>query len=333
LSDATQIPAAAAAAPGRLEASLSVLNAVVGDYLRRRSNALEIPFGLYHDNRPLACEREAIARVHPAATGKVCVLVHGLAVNEGVWAYPADRRLSYGALLQRDLGYTPFQVRYNTGLHVSENGQALADLLERLVRCHPVEVEELVLVGHSMGGLLVRSACEAARVGGQRWLARLVHAFYVGSPHRGAVLERLGNVVSWVLRSVGVAHTTLIADVADLRSAGIKDLRFASLVAADWQGRDPDALLQDTCTAVPLAAGVAHHFGVGGLGAHERHLATRLFGDAMVSVASASGALPPGAREDVRFFAGVPHLGLAHHPDVYAWIAACCAGARPQEVP
>ena len=322
--------------PGRLEATVSILNAVLGDHLRSRSNALEIPFGLYHRNRPLPCDRDAIARAHPAATGKLCVLVHGLAANERVWSFPGDHRASYGALLQRGLGYTPFQVRYNSGLHVSDNGEALARLLDALLRCHPVEVREIVLVGHSMGGLVVRSACELARARRWPWLTRVTHAFYLASPHRGAPLERLGNVVAWALRTIGTAHTALIADVIDVRSAGIKDLRFANLVPADWEGRDADALLENTCTTVPLAPGVAHHFGVGGLGARERHPLTLLLGDAMVSCASAAArgaARGPGARQDVHFFPGVGHLALAHHRDVYAWIEACCSGSRPEEGP
>jgi triacylglycerol lipase len=320
------------ASHGPVEASLSILNAIVGDYLRRRSNALDIRFGLYDHGQPLPCERDAIARAHPAATDKLCVLVHGLAANEGVWSFRADRSVSYGSLLARELGYTPFAVRYNTGLHVSENGEALAELLEALVRCHPVEVRELVLVGHSMGGLVVRSACEVARAGDQRWLRHLAHAFYIGAPHAGAPLERFGNVVTWALRELGVAHTTLVADVIDLRSAGIKDLRFANLVAADWEGRDPDALLENGCSVVPLVPGVSHHFGVGGLGAHERHVVTRLFGDAMVSVSSAAGR-GLDASADVRFFPRVGHAALARHPEVYAWIEACCSGKQPEEAP
>ncbi len=323
----------AGAAPGRLEASVSLLNAVVGDYLRRRSNPLGIELALYEGNRPLPCDRAAIARAHPAVTGKLCVLVHGLATNEGIWSFPGDRNRSYGSQLRRNLGYTPFQVRYNTGLHVSENGQLLAQLLEALVRCHPVEVREIVLVGHSMGGLVVRSACEVARAGGQQWLSTLAHAFYLGSPHRGAPLEKAGNVVAWFLQAVGNAHTGVIADVINLRSAGIKDLRFPNLVPADWEGRDPDALLDAACTAIPLAPGVSHHFGVGGLGARENHLVTRLLGDAMVSVSSASAPGHPRVfrtREDVRFFPGVGHLALAHHADVCRWIETCCAGKLPE---
>jgi pimeloyl-ACP methyl ester carboxylesterase len=318
---------------GRLEAAISVLNAVVGDHLRSRSNPLQIELGLCHGGRSLPCTRDAIARAHPAATGKLCVLVHGLAVNEDVWRFPGDRAHTYGSLLQRDRGYTPFQVRYNTGLPLCDNGRSLAELMGALVRCHPVKVREVVLVGHSMGGLVVRSACENARQAGQPWLKRVAHAFYIGAPHGGAPLERFGNVVARVLRAVGVSHTTLVADVLDLRSAGIKDLGLANLVARQVGERDPDAL-GEACAAVPLAPGISHHFGVGGLGADERHLVTRLFGDAMVPIASAGArdlVREDGVRADVRFFPRVGHVALAHHPDVYAWIEACCSGDQREE--
>jgi pimeloyl-ACP methyl ester carboxylesterase len=331
----TNRPQRRAGAPTRLDATLAALNGVLGDYLRRRANPLRIDMALHHRGAPLACEREALTRVHPAATGRLCVLVHGLAMNEGAWSFPDDPDRTYGAALERELGFTAYEVRYNTGLHVSENGALLADLLDALCRQHPVAVEELVLVGHSMGGLVVRSACEDARRARQAWLGRLSRAFYLGSPHHGAALERAGNVVAWALDALGVSVTSVIADVGKLRSAGIKDLRFGSIVSTDWEGRDPDALLEDGCTPVPFARGVAHHFGVGGLAAHERHLVTRLLGDAMVSVASAAARGHPreeGTREDVRFFPRVGHLALAHDEEVARWIVGCCRGDVAPEV-
>jgi hypothetical protein len=175
----------------------------------------------------------------------------------------------------------------------------------------------------------VRSACETARAERLGWLTQVRHAFYVGSPHLGAPAEKLGNVVAWVLRAIGVAHTELVADVIDLRSAGIKDLRYASVVAADWEGYDPDALLENRCTVVPLAPGVSHHFGAGALGKRDADVLSSLLGDAMVRVASASYAaahLPHtgSERRDVKVFPGVHHVALAHDRRVYDWIRSCC---------
>jgi pimeloyl-ACP methyl ester carboxylesterase len=314
--------------------ALGALNAVVGDYLRRRGNALEIAMGFHHRGEPLGCDRRELARAHPRATGKVCVLVHGLGDTEAVWRFPGKGEVSYGSLLRDDLGYTPLQLRYNTGLHISENGEALAALLELLIDRHPVRVRELVLIGHSMGGLVARSACEAGVRARHRWVARLTRAIYIGTPHHGAALEKLGNVVGRALRAVPSPYVQLVADVADLRSSGIRDLRHANIVREHWEGLDPGAPAPEGRISVPLLPGVAHHAIVGTLTASERHVVTQLLGDAAVRVASAAGRAAGAARAlgfaegDVKVFHGVNHRRLAHDRKVYRQIRAWCAGAR-----
>ena len=318
--------------PGRLEASLSVLNAVLGDYLKDRANGLEIEMELYVKNRRVQCDRVGLAQAYPDASRRLCVLVHGLGTHEGVWAFPADRAVSYGSLLQEDLGYAPYYVRYNSGLHVSENGQSLAELLETLFHNHPVEVEEIAVLGYSMGGLVVRSACDVAVREGHGWVERVKRIVYIGAPHLGAPLEKLGNVIAWVLRTIDVPHTKLVADVIDLRSSGIKDMRYANLAPEDWQGFDPDALLEDHRKVVPLALGATHHLVVGTLTGGERHLLTRLLGDSMVRVPSAAGRSRDGKRspifpqEHVRIFPGLGHVALAHDRAVYDQIKAWLGG-------
>jgi triacylglycerol lipase len=323
-------------APGsKLDGTISVLNAVLGDYLRERANGLEIRMGLYHRNEPLACDRRAIAQAHPDATGRLCVLVHGLGHNERIWRFPGTRTASYGSLLRKDLAYTPFYVRYNTGLHVSENGDALARLLDTLVEHHPVEVREIAIVGHSMGGLVARSACHAGVRERHHWVDRVTRVFYIGCPHLGAPMEKLGNVVAWVLRAIGNPYTKLVSDVGNLRSSGIKDLRYGNLVPRHWEGLDPDALLQDHHSPVPLLPGIAHYALVGTLAASERHVITQLLGDGLVRVPSAAGRSDREDRalrfpqENVRVFPGVHHRRLAHDRRVYSQIRAWCAGERP----
>ena len=53
-------------------------------------------------------------------------------------------------------------LRYNTGRHVSENGRDWRTLLDAARARWPVEVHEIALIGHSMGGLVARSACHYA---------------------------------------------------------------------------------------------------------------------------------------------------------------------------
>ncbi len=70
---------------------------------------------------------------------------------------------------------------------------------------------ELVIIGHSMGGLVARSACHYAAQARNEWLRRLDKIIFIGTPHHGAPLERGGNWVdvllgaSRVLRAAGAA--------------------------------------------------------------------------------------------------------------------------------
>jgi triacylglycerol lipase len=143
--------------------AVSMVNGFFGDTLRDLQNGLAIDMAFYDRNRPLPLNRQALLRVHPQPTGKLCVFLHGLACHEGVWTFPdpADPALttSYGTLLHADRGYAPLYLRYNTGLPIGVNGKRLATLLDALLASYPVPVDDLVLIGHSMGGLVLRSAC------------------------------------------------------------------------------------------------------------------------------------------------------------------------------
>jgi pimeloyl-ACP methyl ester carboxylesterase len=317
---------------GKLDRTISALNGIVGDYLRERANGLAIGMGFYARGEHVPCDRRAIERAHPRATGRLCVLVHGLADSEAVWRFPGKREVSYGTLLQKDLAFTPFHLRYNTGLHISENGEALADLLETLVGCHPVRVREVIVLGHSMGGLVTRSACEAAMRARHRWVRRLTRVFYIGSPHLGAPLEKLGNAVGRVLRAIRNPYVKVVAEVVDLRSSGMKDLGRANIVREHWEGLEAGAPAADGRIAVPLLAGIAHYALVGTLTAREGHILTQLLGDALVRVPSAAGRCRDEDRAlgfdegNVEVFPGVHHRRLAHDRQVYRRIRAWCAG-------
>lgn len=313
-----------------LDLAIGVLNGTIGDYLKRTGNGLATPMQLVRDGRPLALDRAALAAAYPTASPRVVVLVHGLMSTEIVWEM-ADGS-TYGSRLAEDLGVTPLYVRYNSGLHVSENGEALDALLERLVAEYPVPIEELILFGHSMGGLVIRSAAHAASERESGWLALVKRAFYIGTPHLGAPLERFGNVLTWALRAVGDAVgdpiTQLIADILNLRSSGVKDLRYANLRREDWEGADADALLQNRRHPVPLLPQIRHHLIAATLSDDPR--LALLFGDAVVSLRSATGRARPVDRsalfpqEHVRVLPRLDHLSLAHEPEVYAHLRSWC---------
>lgn len=313
----------------KLELAIAILNGAVGDHLARTGNGLATEMICVAGGRELPIERAALALAYPDASPRIAVLVHGLMCTEDIWALPDGS--DYGSLLARDHGFTPIYVRYNSGLPIAENGQSLAALLEALVLAYPVAIEEIVPIGFSMGGLVVRSACHVAGVAGttSRWLPLIRRAMYVGTPHLGAPMERVGRVVAKLLHAVDDPYTQLAAQLADLRSDGMKDLGDADLRHEDRERRVARIGLRDPRHPVPLLPAIQHFLVAGSLSTDVR-LAS-VFGDSMVPVPSATDgscvdvatfALPPG---HVRIVIGASHMTLAHDPAVYEHLRGWCA--------
>jgi pimeloyl-ACP methyl ester carboxylesterase len=311
--------------PGR-EALLAALNGVLGDYLASSRNPLAITMRLRRGGIPLPVERNALAAAVPQASGKVVVLLHGLCMNDLQWS---RKRHDHGAALARDLAYTPVYLRYNSGLHISVNGRAFADLLETLVQCWPVPMTELVLIGHSMGGLVVRSACHYGELARHDWRRRVDKIVFLGTPHHGAPLERGGNWVDVLLSSS--AYSAPLARLGRIRSAGITDLRFGNLVDEDWNTRDRFKAGSDPRVVVQLPEGVACYAVAATTGKTAGDLTDRLIGDGIVPLASALGRhanskLALTLDESRQWVAyGINHLDLLSQPEVYArikqWLA------------
>jgi len=312
--------------PGR-EALLAALNGVLGDYLAASDNALAITMRLRRGGIPLPSERQPLAAAIPQAGGKLVVLLHGLCMNDLQWMRKGH---DHGAALARDLAYTPVYLHYNSGLHISTNGRAFAELLETLVQRWPVPLTELVLIGHSMGGLVARSACHYGARARHEWLRRVDKLVFLGTPHHGAPLERGGNWVDMLLGSS--AYSAPLARLGKIRSTGITDLRFGSLLDEDWKKRDRFERSGDLRAAVPLPEGVACYAIAATTGKTAGDLTDKLIGDGIVPLASALGhhANPRLALtfdESRRWVArGINHLDLLSRPEVYAQIERWLAG-------
>jgi pimeloyl-ACP methyl ester carboxylesterase len=155
---------------------------------------------LRHQGERLVLERAALRARFPDATRKLLVFLHGSCRHDRPPCAPGQDGLS---AIARELGFARIDLLYNTGLHVSANGRACAALLERLVAAWPVTLDEIALVGHSMGGLVARSAAHAAEVEGHTWRGKLRKLVCIASPHHGAPLERVGG---WVDVLLGVSR-------------------------------------------------------------------------------------------------------------------------------
>lgn len=269
----------------REETFLSVLNGVMGDRLVENNNPLAIPMTLRYREMVLDFQVPFAA---PGASGKVLLLIHGSCMND---LQRHARQSNYvnepGEILTAALGYSPVYVRYNSGLHISQNGQELSAQLERLLEHWPEPIEDLSVVAHSMGGLVMRSALHQAQEQGLVWPSKMSKIVFLGTPHHGAPLERAGNWLDTILATI--SYTRPFTALGQLRSAGVTDLRYGNLLHEDWHGHDRFELKPDGRQIIPLPSSVNCYTVAATLAEKRSILSDRLVGDGLVPLRSALG--------------------------------------------
>ena len=327
----TRMEATQGAEPGtpQREAALAILNGVMGDRLIESKNPLALPMTLHHQGAAL--DWQALpAGLQP----KVLLMLHGLCMNDLQWtAQHQGQAVNHGEVLASALGYSPVYLRYNSGLHVSQNGHELSSQLEQLLAHWPVPLDEITVLAHSMGGLLIRSALHVARQQGLAWPRKLKNIVFLGTPHHGAPLERAGNWLDTLLGST--TDTAPLAQLGQLRSAGVTDLRYGLVLDEDWQGRDRFERAHDQRQVVPLPEGVACFTVAATLADKRRALADRLVGDGLVPLRSALGQHDEAqrclqfAKESQWISYRTGHMELLSRPEVTQqllhWLAPAAA--------
>lgn len=294
------------------------VNAVWGDDLEQRANELRIEMRLRSpEGRSVPLTSGDLAASFRSARPRVVVLVHGLGQTESCWLGKGNKRpVGFWDRLKADRSWTAVMVRYNSGRHVSENGAELARLLEQLSLAWPVPIETMALVGASMGGLVIRSACHVGFAAESKWVEAVAQLVTLASPHLGAPLEKAANLVSWGLRFAPESRP--IADFLNSRSVGIKDLRFGAIVEDDWRDAEPDAFLPNPIGSLPPLEGIDHHFVAAVITSDPTHPLGALVGDLMVRSGSGTGR---GRRrlveaKEVRVLGGRRHSDLLHDLEV-----------------
>lgn len=315
-----------ASSPQR-EAMLAAMNGVLGDQLLDTANPLSITMSLRHEGKSLAMDRAGITFALPKAGRKIMVLVHGLCMNDLQWTSgEPSNGYNHGDELARALGYTPVYLHYNTGRHVADNGKQFAGLLEQLVEAWPQPVDEITLLTHSIGGLVSRSACHYAEQGGMAWRSKLKNLIFLGTPHHGAPLERVGNWVDVLLGSNFI--TKPFAKIGKIRSSGITDLRYGDAIGSHWADADRFEMAPDQREPLPLPAGVECFTVAATTSAKAGDLQDQLFGDGLVPLASALGEHDKthhslGFKPENQWVAtSTNHMDLLKKPEVTAQLLA-----------
>jgi pimeloyl-ACP methyl ester carboxylesterase len=313
---------------------VGALNGAWGDSLDRQRNPLALSMTIRVGGHDVGLDAGSLAAAFPEASDDVVVFLHGLCETELSWwtgarSHYGNKRSSHGYRLEQEIGATPVYLRFNTGRHISDNGEDLAALLEQLVANWPTELNRLTLIGHSLGGLVIRSACALGEEDASPWVERVRRIVYLGAPHLGAPLEVAVARASTAMRRLPEARP--IATALASRSVGIKDLRYGDVLAADWSSvEDLDAWRREPEGCAPLLASAEHYYIGATVTREPDHPVARLIGDALVTFSSASGSGRSRTLElDVdrgRHLGGLHHFDLLNHPRVWElleqWLVA-----------
>jgi pimeloyl-ACP methyl ester carboxylesterase len=313
---------------------VSALNGAFGDALVRQGNPLALRMAVRRKGEDVGITRSGVRSAYPNAKSRIVVFVHGLCETDEAWKLGAGRHVPYGHRMEIELGYTPVYLRYNTGRHISENGRELAGLLEDLVAAWPVPVDEVVLIGHSMGGLVGRSACHYGA--DSACVAKVRHVFTLGTPHRGAPMEQAANAASAALARL--PETRPLARALNLRSSGIKDLRYGYLVDECWMDQDCDAYLRNSAKEIPFLSTARHYFICATLSREPDAAVGRIIGDLLVLPPSAWAHEGRGNRmrfpiEHYYHLGKASHFDLLNHPAIFDQMRRCLTSQRALSAP
>lgn len=306
-------------------AVIGVLDGLIGDALVDNEPALAPEMAVRVDGVPVTLSPSALRAAFPDATGHLVVFLHGLMETEHAWRM--GHRPSYGSRMALEIGATEILVRYNTGRGIADNGASLAELLNALTLQWPVPVRRVSLIGHSMGGLVIRSACHIGAVGDPArrapWIPLVTETVSLGSPHLGAPLARGVHAASSALRALSV--TRPFGELLRRRSAGVRDLFHGTVIAdANAGADDPDGFWQAPGADVALLASARHLFVTASLFDDPDHLLGRYLGDGLVLTPSGRGfhrSRHIGFRaEDGMHIGHAHHFTLLNSELIYPWL-------------
>jgi pimeloyl-ACP methyl ester carboxylesterase len=265
------------------EVLLSVLNGVIGDHLEEKENPLKIDMQFRYQSKAIQIDNESLKETYPKINGKILLMIHGSCMSDIQWN---RKNHNHGEILSEKLDKTPIYLNYNSGKHISTNGKELNKNLQKLIENWPVPVEEIVIIAHSMGGLLTRSVLYYAGQNENNWTKHLKKVAFLGTPHHGSHVERMGNYLDLILESV--PYLKPFARLGKIRSAGVTDLRYGNLIDEDWQHIGRFERKGDQRKHIQLPNKI-EFFAVAAVIGKKTTGSTRIFGDNLVDVKSALG--------------------------------------------
>jgi pimeloyl-ACP methyl ester carboxylesterase len=293
------------------QALLAALNGVLGDHLVLSENPLAIQMHFRKEGQIL--DDGQLREIIKQSNGKLLIMIHGLCMNDLQWCQEGH---DHGAELAKESGMGAVYLHYNTGRHISDNGQQFARLLESLVSPSDKTLE-INILAHSMGGLVSRSAFHVAQNSGHKWPELLNNLVFLGTPHHGADLEKAGNWIDLILGAH--SYTVPFANLVKVRSAGITDLRYGNVQELDWHTTERFEFSGDQRLPLPLPNNVKCF----AVATSAKESINYPLGDGLVRIKSALGEHRDPAFDlhipVVRKWVGtnINHMQLLSDPNIY----------------
>lgn len=330
--------------PERLSRVVYVINGVMGDHLVTNHNPIAIPMMFYNsqgDALPLTLYdkyqnpslKQEIQFPHfkkspqsfnhdwqlieqrqfERLSSKITIILHGLCMGYVNWKPSHEKSLGQ-QILKSQPDTSVLYLNYNTGRRISTNGRNFSELMQALMAKHP-HVTEINLIGHSMGGLVCRSALHYGGEFVESWTHKVNKLIMLGTPHHGAVLERIGDTVQKSISKLPFAGA--LGKLGDIRSTGIIDLRHGSIRDEDWHSLTSRSVLPDSERHItPLPDNVTAYCLAGSLSNEEDDSSlSQVVGDGLVTIESALGEHTEQHTLKVQenhkaIFYGVGHMNL-----------------------
>lgn len=303
---------------------LPIVNGIIGDKLVENNHKLAISMSFRRDGKDVSVQDLNIKRKKKEQT--IIIFIHGLIMDEVFWQTPTEKKLGFGSRLEKELSIIPLYIRYNTGKHISQNGREFSFLLQKLIDEYNDKIDKVVLITHSMGGLVAKSACYYANKEQHNWVKKLDSVFLLGVPNDGSFLEKIAHLTTTILKIIPNLPTRIVGNISDQRSNGIKDLRLGFLIDEDWESHDDSVYLKANRTNVEPLSFVKYYILVGTIEGKESSIVNTYFGDGLVSSKSAIGEVfqnhsnKSNPNIKCKIFPETSHIGLLLNPIVYNYI-------------
>lgn len=166
----------------------AAVNGLVGDQLRLSSDPQTIVMAIRKDGADVPASTWWLSQAFREPSPHLAIFVHGLCESEEVWN--PESHQGFAALVDAQTEASAVSIRYNSGLSPTENGTHLSALLSQLLQTWPHAVQRISLIGHGMGGLVVRSAINHAQVSQADWTHRVRDVVFLGVPQTGHLTEK-----------------------------------------------------------------------------------------------------------------------------------------------